>query len=207
MENKERTAGTENHIGIRQEERTYLPQQPPCLLLWQCREAPYFHPTADDPQLLFFFCFWPNYHFFIILIYQKGQNQTCKRTYLIVGKRKKKGISKFGLAPIVAGRLAYYEDNYLTSPPLPHLPPLALLLLHPSPLPFLIPPVSAPATHSGRKSSKRQLVLQDGTFAHHLKMVHGAPKDPDGHVVIHMHDPSFQRGSMPLCDSRRFFTI
>ena len=75
MGNKERTAGTENNTGTRQEERIYLLQQPLSLLFWQCREAPYFNPVADDPQLSFFFGFWPECCFFVRLIYLKDQTK------------------------------------------------------------------------------------------------------------------------------------
>ena len=75
MGNKERTAETENHIGTRQEERIYLLQQSLSLLLWQCREAPYFHPAVDVPQLLFLLGFWPECFFFVRLIYQRDQTK------------------------------------------------------------------------------------------------------------------------------------
>ena len=49
--------------------------------------------------------------------------------------------------------------------------------------------------------------MQDGALAHHLKMVHGATKDPDGHVVMHAHDACFQRGWMPFCVEEDFFDL
>ena len=36
-----------------------------------------------------------------------------------------------------------------------------------------------------------QTVTQDGAFAHHLKVVHNVPKDPDGHMVMHVIDSDF----------------
>ena len=36
-----------------------------------------------------------------------------------------------------------------------------------------------------------QTVTQDGALAHHLKVVHDVPKDPDGHVVICAQDSDF----------------
>ena len=41
--------------------------------------------------------------------------------------------------------------------------------------------------------------MQDAAFTYHLKKACGASKDADGHVVMHTHDPSFQRSWMPFC--------
>ena len=33
--------------------------------------------------------------------------------------------------------------------------------------------------------------MQDGAFAHQLKMAHSTSKDLDGHMVMHMHNSGF----------------